>query len=57
MAILMTRRDHHQPKTDDIGKAVRDMLRRAWILDAGRQTIGRPETLLDLALQQNPTVG
>ena len=49
IAVLVTRRDHHQPKADNIGKAVRDMLGGAWILDAGRQTIGYSKTLLDLA--------
>ena len=57
ISILITRRDHHQPEADDVGKAVRDMLGRAWILDAGRQTISHPKTLLDLAQQQNPAVG
>ena len=36
IAILITCRDHHQPEVDNVGKTMRDMLRRAWILDTGR---------------------
>ena len=52
--MLVLRRDHHQPDAENIGKAVRNVLWRAWILDAGRQQISNAKTLLNLVQQQNP---
>ena len=56
IAILIACSDHHQPEPDDVGKAMRDVLGRARILDTGRQTIGHAKALLDLAQQQNPAI-
>lgn len=51
IAVLITRRNHHQPKANDIGKAMRDMFRRARIPDAGRQPFGHLKTPLSLTQQ------
>ena len=56
VAVLVARSDHQQPKTNDVGEAMRDLVGRARVLDAGGHAIGDPKALLDLAQHQNATV-
>ena len=53
VAVFIARRDHQQPKADDVGERVRDLVRRARVLDAGGHAIGDAKPLLDLAQNQN----
>jgi hypothetical protein len=55
-AVFITRRDHQQPKADDVGQAVRDLIRRARIHHAGGEPIGDAETLFDLAQRQDAAI-
>ena len=56
VAVFVARRDHQQPKADDVGEAVGDRLGRARVHDAGGQAIGDAKALLDLAQNQNAAV-
>ena len=56
VAVFVARRDHQQPKADDVGERVRDLVRRARVFDAGGHAIGDAKALLDLAQNQNPAV-
>jgi len=54
--VILTCRDHHQSEPDNVGKGVRDMIRRTGIIDAGSHTISYTKALLNLAQQQNTAV-
>ena len=56
VAVFVACRDHQQPKTDDVGERVRDLIRRARVFDAGGHAIGDAKALLDLAQNQNAAV-
>ena len=56
VAVFVAGGDHQQPKTDDVGEAVRDLIRRTRVFDAGGQTIGDAKALFDLAQHQNAAV-
>ena len=56
VAILVARRDHQQPKADDVRHRVGDLVGRAGILDAGGQPISDAKALLDLAQRQHTAV-
>ena len=56
VAVLITRRDHQQPKANDVGHRMRDVLGSAWVLDAGGHALGDAKAPLDLAQSQNPAV-
>ena len=56
VAVLIARRDHQQSKANDVGEAVRDLIGRARVLDAGGHAIGDAKPLLDLAQNQNAAV-
>ena len=56
VAVLVAGGDHQQSKTNDAGKTVRDLIRRAQVHQAGGQPVGRPETLLRLPQRHNAAV-
>jgi hypothetical protein len=56
VAVLVAGGDHQQSKTNDVGKTVRDLIRRAPVHQAGGQPIGDPETSLRLPQRQNAAV-
>ena len=56
VAVFVAGADHQQPKANDVGQAVGDLLRRARINQAGGQPIGDAKAPLDLAQRQNPAV-
>jgi len=47
-AVLVAGGDHQQPEPDGLGKAVGDMVRTAWIDQAGGKLISDPKPLFDL---------
>jgi hypothetical protein len=55
-AVLIARRHHQQPKADDVGERVRDLIRRARVHHAGGEPIGDAKALLRLAQNHNPAV-
>src|ERR1019366_2461441 len=56
VAVFIAGGDHQEPKTNDIGEAVRDLIGRAWVLDTRRHAIGDAKALFDLAQNQNTAV-
>ena len=56
VAVFITRRDHQQSKANNVGKAVRDLVRRTRVFDAGGHAIGDAKALLDLAQHQDAAV-
>ena len=56
VAVFIARRDHQQPKANDVGERVRDLVGRARVLDAGGHAIGDAKALLDLAQNQNAAI-
>ena len=48
VAVFVAGRDHQQSKTNDVGQAVGDLVRRARINHAGGKPIGDAKTPLDL---------
>ena len=52
VAVLIAGGDHQQPKTQHVGEAVLDPLRRAGIIDAGAEAPGDAKALLDLTQRQ-----
>ena len=56
VAVLIARRDHQQPKADDVGKAVGDLIGRAPVDHAGGEPIGDAKALVDLAQRQNAAI-
>ena len=56
VAVFVAGADHQQSKTNDVGQAVGDLLRRARINHAGGEPIGDAKAPLDLAQRQNPAV-
>ena len=56
VAVFVARRDHQQSKANDVGEAVRDLIGRTRVFDAGGQAIGDAKALLDLAQHQNAAV-
>jgi len=56
VAVLVSGGDHQHAEAHDVGDAVDDALRIAWICDAGGQAVGYAETLLDLAQDQDAAV-
>lgn len=57
VAVLITRRDHQQAKADDVGKRMHCGGGIAWIIDAGGDTVGDLEALLDPAQNQHTAIG
>ena len=55
-AVLVAGGDHQQSKTNDAGKTVRDLIRRAQVHQAGGQPVGHPETLLRPPQRHNAAV-
>jgi hypothetical protein len=45
-----------QPKADDVGERVRDLIRRARIFDTRSHAIGDAKALLNLTQNKNPTI-
>ena len=56
VAVLIARRDHQQPKADDLRQAVGDLIGRAGIDHAGGEPIGDAKALVDLAQRQNAAI-
>jgi hypothetical protein len=56
VAVLVAGGDHQHPKPQDVGHAVDDPLRRAWIDHAGGQPIRDTEASFDLAERQHATI-
>ena len=56
VAVFIARRDHQQPKADDVGERVRDQIRRARVFDARRYAVGDAKALLHLAQNHNPPI-
>ena len=56
MPVFVACRDHQQAKTNDVGEAVRDLIRRTRVFDAGGQAIGDAKALFDLAQNQNAAI-
>ena len=56
VAVFVAGRDHQQSRTNDVGQAVGDLVRRARINHAGDKPIGDAKMPLDLAQRQNPAV-
>ena len=56
VAVFVACRDHQQPKADDVGERVRDLIRRAWVFDTRSHAIGDAKALLHLAQNHNPAV-
>src|SRR5208282_6067464 len=48
--------DHQQAKADDVGQAVRDLIRRARVHQAAGETIGDAKALLHFAQRHNAAV-
>jgi len=57
VAVLLAGGDHQQAKTQHLGEAMLDALRRARVADAGGEAPGHSEAFLDLTQRQQPTVG
>jgi hypothetical protein len=57
VAVLVAGGDHQQPEADDVGQWMNGAARIARIGDAGGETVGDFEPLLDLAQNQQPAVG
>ena len=57
VAVLVARGDHQHAEADDLVEAVQDPLRLTRVVDAGSQTSGDAEPLLDLAQRQQTAVG
>jgi len=56
VAVFIACRDHQQPKADDVGERVRDLIRRARVHHTGGEPIGDAKPLLHLAQNHNPAV-
>ena len=56
VAVFVAGADHQQPKANDVGQAVRDLIRRPRINHAGGEPIGDAKALFDLAQRQNAAV-
>ncbi len=56
VAVFVAGADHQQPKANDVGQAVGDLIRRSRINYAGGEPIGDAKAPLDLAQSQNPAV-
>ena len=54
--VPVARADHQQPKPDEVGQAVGDLLRRAGIDQARGQPIRDPKPLFDFAQRQDAAV-
>jgi len=57
VAVLVAGGDHQQPEADDVGQWMNGAARIARIGDAGGETVGDPEPALDLAQNQQTTIG
>ena len=57
VAILVACRDHQHAEAQDGSEVMPDPLRRARVVDAGRQAVGDTEPALDLAQGQQAAVG
>ena len=56
VAVLIARGDHQQPKADDVGKAVGDLIGRAPVHHTGGEPLGDAKALVDLAQRQNAAI-
>src|SRR5271166_3411704 len=56
VAVLVAGADHQEPKTNDIGQAVRDLTGIAGVCDAGGEPVGEAKPLLHLAQRQNAAI-
>ncbi len=56
VAVFIARRDHQQPKANDVGERMRDQIGRSRVFDARRDAIGDAKALLHLAQNHNPAV-
>src|SRR5208282_4714735 len=56
VAVLVAGADHQEPKTNDIGQAVRDLIGIAWVHDAGGEPVGEAKALFDFAQRQNAAI-
>jgi hypothetical protein len=56
VAVFIARRDHEQPKADDVGERMRDLVRRARVFDARRDAIGDAKALLHFTQNQDPAI-
>jgi hypothetical protein len=56
VAVLVAGADHQEPKTNDIGQAVRDLIGIAGVYDAGGEPVGEAKPLLHLAQRQNAAI-
>jgi len=56
VAVFVAGADHQQPKANDVGQAVRDLIRRPRINHASGEPIGDAKALFDLAQRQNAAV-
>src|SRR5271166_5702683 len=56
VAVLVAGADHQEPKTNDIGQAVRDLIGIAGVYDAGGEPVGEAKALFDLAQSQNAAI-
>ena len=57
VAVLVAGGDHQQPEADDVGNRVHGAAGITRIVDAGGETVGHFEPLLDLAQDQQAAVG
>ena len=56
VAVFIARRNHQQPKADDVGERVRDLIRHPRVFDTRSHSIGDAKPLLDLAQNKNAAV-
>jgi hypothetical protein len=56
VAVFVACHDHQKSKTDDVGEAVCDLIRRTRVCDAGGQAICDAKALFDFAQHQNAAV-
>ena len=57
IAVLIAGGDHQQAEAQHVSEAMLDAVRRAGIVDAGGETTGDAEALLDLTQRQQAAVG
>ncbi len=56
VAVLVAGADHQEPKTNDIGQAVRDLIGIAGVHDTRGEPVGEAKALFDFAQRQNAAI-
>ena len=56
VAVFVTGGDHQQTETDDVGKAMDDLILSPWIVDAGGEAIGHAKAPLHFAQHEDAAI-